>query len=313
MKKLLTIVVPAYNEALNIPLLYKKIVALEGGWGNYLLEFVFVDDGSKDDTLGVIKKIAKKDSRVRYVSFARNFYHQYALKAGLDYARGEAVISMDADLQHPPELIGKMIKQWERGYEVVYTIRKFSGGSWFKKLTSRWFYGLINTVSSVKIEDGVADFRLLDRKVVNVIKNLPERSIFLRGLIGWCGFRSKGLKYSPGIRKFGRTTYSLKKMLLLAMDGITSFSVWPLQLSAWIGIIMAGLSFCYLVYALLALVFGWGVFSGWTSVIGSVLFLGGIQLIMLGVVGVYIGQLFLEMKHRPQYIVRETNIVEARK
>lgn len=301
----ISIIIPAFNEEGNIEKLVNKLIKI---LKTYRFELLFIDDGSTDTTLSILKKISYKNKNIKFLSFSRNFGHQSALKAGIDYAKGDCVISMDCDLQHPPELIPKMIQAWQKGYEVVYTIRNDKKTPFRKKIISSCFYGILNKISDIHIEDGTADFRLLDRKVVDVIKNLHESVIFLRGLINWCGFRQSNIVYIPHERFSGSSKYSFKKMFFFALDGITSFSIRPLQISTYFGFVLAFFSGIYAVYAAIMHLLDQRVLTGWTSVIISVLFLGGIQLIILGILGEYLGKLFIESKKRPTYIIHSTNI-----
>lgn len=304
----LSIVVPAYNEGPNIKQLYKVLTAVLKRHNLNSYEMLFVNDGSTDDTLQIIKELAKKDDRVKYLSFTRNFGHQAAVRAGLSEAKGDGVISMDADLQHPPELIPQLVELWEGGAEIVYTRRK-SGNEVgvFKKLSSKLFYGFLNRLSDIKLDEGTADFRLLDRQVVQVIKDLPEPHLFLRGFISWCGFTAAVIDYQQNPRFAGKSHYSLRKMVSLALHGVTQFSVQPLRIANIIGLLSAFIGVMYGFYA------GWSwlahhaVISGWTSVIISVLILGGIQLVMLGIMGEYLGKTFMQTKGRPDYIIKEKN------
>lgn len=299
-----SIVLPAFNEEGNIPAVYNRLQHILSQYIDY--EILFVDDGSNDETLEVLKAMHLGDSRVRYLSLSRNFGHQQALKAGLDHAEGDCVISLDCDLQHPPELIPKMITRWMEGYDVVYTRRqddpKVSG---FKRATSRLFYLLINQLADVHIDAGAADYRLLDRKVVAVIKPISDHFLFMRGLVAWLGFRQSTIEYVPDERAWGASKYTFRRMMRLAVDGITSFSVRPLYLSTTLG---AGISFLALVYACYAIVMRLAtqrVVEGWTSVLVSVLFLGGAQLMTIGILGLYVGRLFVGSKSRPAYIVKD--------
>lgn len=306
-KKLISIVIPSYNEEGNILNLYSKLVKAIPA--SYLAEFLFIDDGSSDKTLKVIKKLSRDDKRVKFVAFTRNFGHQHALKAGLDYAEGKAVISLDADLQHPPRVIPKMLEAWERGYKIVYTRRVFQLNKFlFKNLTSSFFYKVINSMSKTKLDPGSADFRLLDKEVVEFIKNSSESTLFLRGLVAWSGYSSLPVDYKPDVRSWGRSKYSLAKMFGLAADAITSFSVVPLRVATVLGFVMSFLSGVYALYALMAWMLGGDVVVGWPSVIISVLFIGGLQLMMLGIIGEYIGKIFMETKNRPLYIIKERKL-----
>ncbi len=304
---MIQIVIPAFNESGNIKIISERVKEQMLDLEKY--EIIFVDDGSTDSTLEEIKKVMKTDPSVRYISFSRNFGHQKALKAGLDHSEGECVISMDADLQHPPQLISELVKYWRDGYDVVYTIREDTQDVGFlKKMTSRWFYKLINSMSDVDIPMGSADFRLLDRKVVTELKKFKENWLFIRGLISWLGFRQIGIKYSVQPRHSGRSKYSISKMFAFAVQGITSFSILPLRISVLLGIMFSCASFFYGIYALYAKMFTNTTIRGWTSVLISVLFLGGIQLISLGIIGEYLGKMFIETKARPNYVVREKSL-----
>jgi len=305
----ISVVVPAFNEAQNIPQLVERVARAlreESDW-----ELIVVDDGSTDDTLPVLKKLAETVPNVRYLSLTRNFGHQTALKAGLDHARGNCVISLDADLQHPPELIPEMIRSWQSGYEVVNMIRVDADVPLLKRLTSRFFYWLSNSISDYRIEPGSSDFRLLGGSVVEVLRKIEERNLFLRGLIPWLGFRQVNLSYSPATRNAGATKYGVRKMVRLAMLGLTSSSLRPLHVSTLIGGIMSILALSYAAYALWARFFSGAVITGWTSLLISVLLIGGIQMLMLGIIGEYLGRSLTEIKARPAYVLREHNFPRA--
>jgi len=305
----LSIIVPTYNEEGNVVLLYEQILEVLKQEGVENFELIYVNDGSSDGSFSVIKKLSQNDLRVKYISFSRNFGHQHALKAGLDHALGDAVISMDADLQHPPQLIPEMLKRWKEGAQVVYTVRAEEKGiSWFKKITSKGFYWLINKMSEYPIVDGAADFRLLDKKVVAEIKRYPEKELFFRGLIAAIGFRQEAMVFTPNKRHSGQTKYSVKKMASFAIAGITSSSAKPLYFSIYLGSFLAFLAFLYGIYAICISVFTDDAITGWTSIVASVVFIGGIQLLMIGIIGVYLGKIFKESKNRPHYIVDETNL-----
>jgi dolichol-phosphate mannosyltransferase len=242
------------------------------------------------------------------LSFSRNFGHQNALKAGLDYASGDCIISMDGDMQHPPEMIPRMIEIWENEKaDIVYTIRKDEQEKvgLFKKTTSRLFYKLLNKIADISMEPGSADFRLLDKSVADIIKKFPENPLFFRGIIPWVGFKQIPIEYIPHKRFWGKTKYSLKKMISFAITGILSFSIKPLLISIYIGIILSFLSFCYGIYAIITKFFTDNNVSGWTSIVSIISFIGGIQLIVLGVIGTYLGKLFIASKGRPMYIIKE--------
>jgi dolichol-phosphate mannosyltransferase len=256
-----------------------------------------------------LKLLHSEDDRVHFISLSRNFGHQAALKSGLDVAKGDCVISMDADLQHPPELIPELIQKWQEGFDIVVTTRKDDRkGSFLNRWSSRSFYRILNALSDMEISPGSADFRLLDRSAVDVIKTLPEPSPFLRGIIHWMGFRVHPLSYESADRLAGQSKYSPKKMVSFAISGITSFSIKPLQISTYLGLFTSAASFLYALYAIGLRIFSNRAIPGWTSVLASVLFIGGAQLIILGIIGQYLGMLFLESKKRPGYIVMETSL-----
>ena len=293
-----SIVIPAFNEAGNIELLVKKLKDTLKDYHNY--EILFVDDGSEDKTLEILKVLGRRYNRVRYISLSRNFGHQNALKAGLDHAIGDCVITMDADLQHPPYLIPQLITKWQEGYEVVYTIRlDDSRVSFLKRKTSNLFYKLMNWLSDIHIPKGTADFRLLDRSVVDVLKDTKEYHLFIRGITAWVGFRQYAFEYAPDERYSGKSKYTVKRMAGFALTGITSFSLKPLRLSILLGLFFAVLAFGYGVYAILTKFLTDQAVTGWASVLSSVLF------IVLGIIGEYIGKLVMESKQRPHYVIKE--------
>ena len=298
-----SVVVPCYNEESGISELYRQLTDVLAAYSVY--EILFVDDGSHDQTVSTIEALAAKDKRVKLIELSRNFGHQFALKAGLDHATGDCVISLDADLQHPPRLIPELIKKWQEGHEVVYTIRNDTAKtSFFKRLTARLFYWIAKKLSSVEVHPGAADFRLLDRAVVEVLKECRENYLYLRGLVSWAGFRQTFVEYTPNERFAGKTKYSTRKMIRFALAGITSFSIRPLQLSLVLGTLIAGLAFLYGLYVLYIYAFTDKAVAGWASTTASVLFIGGIQLIVLGILGEYTGKNFMESKKRPAYVVR---------
>ncbi len=300
-----SIVVPCMNEQGNVGVLHSIIAHVLDGVD---FDLIFVDDGSTDDTLAHIKKMRASDPRIQYLSLSRNFGHMAALRAGLSFADGNCVITMDGDLQHPPELLRKMIEKWREGYEVVFTIRSDpKGTSFLKKISSSVFYTIINKLSDLNIQHGAADFRLMDRKVVDIIKSSTEYDLFLRGYIEWIGFRQIGIEYVANERHSGVTKYSLNKMIKLAVSGITSFSIKPLYMALVVGSFISLAAFFYGIYAVIIYFFTDWALPGWASMLASVLFLGGLQLLMLGVIGEYIGRVFIQTKCRPDYLVRESS------
>ncbi|HTE33956.1 MAG TPA: glycosyltransferase family 2 protein [Chryseolinea sp.] len=307
----ISIVIPVYNEAANISVLLTELAATLGSMP-YDFEFIFVDDGSTDQSLAIIKMLAKADKRVFFIELSRNFGHQYALKAGLDLSNGDCVVSMDCDLQHPPEIVKKLIEKWEEGYDVVYTRRHDDETKlpWIKRQTSSLFYVLLNKLSELKLEHGTADFRLMNRNVLDAFSSLNESELFIRGLIKWAGFRQTAVDYEAKERNAGNSKYNLKKMMSFALRGITSFSVKPLQMIAYLGMTLFFISMILAPYAIISYLMGKAV-SGWTSLMISVIFFGSLQLLMIGVVGLYISKLVIQSKQRPLYFIRETNYAAA--
>ncbi len=301
----ISIVAPIYNEFDNLHELYRRIKEVMEAQG-LTWELVLVDDGSTDGSTERMRELARQDRRVRPVIFARNFGHQVAVTAGLDYARGAAVVIIDADLQDPPEVIPDLIAKWREGYEVVYAVRtEREGETWFKRTTAALFYRLIFRITDVKIPLDTGDFRLLDRQVVNVLGQMRERHRFLRGMAAWVGFRQIGVPYKRAARFAGVTKYPFKKMLRLALNAITSFSYFPLQIATYLGFISAGVAIVAIPVVIALRLAGSQFFGGQATTLIAVLFLGGVQLISLGVLGEYIGRLYDEAKGRPLYIVRE--------
>jgi dolichol-phosphate mannosyltransferase len=305
MKITYSIIVPIFNEKDNLPELHRRVTEVLDRIGKSW-ELLLVDDGSSDGSADIIRTLAKKDKRIRPVIFARNFGHQVAVTAGLDYSRGEAVVIIDADLQDPPELIHEMAKKWEEGYEVVYAVRtEREGESFFKLWTASVFYRLIYRITDVKIPLDTGDFRLMDRKVVNVMNRMRERHRFLRGMSSWVGFKQVGVEYKRAARTAGETKYPFRKMLRLAINAVTGFSYFPLQVATFFGFASAGLAIIAIPVVAILRLAGTHFFEGQTTTLVFVLFLGGVQLISLGILGEYIGRLYDEAKGRPLYITRE--------
>ena len=292
----LSIVMPCYNESANIAELLKQL-DLVAAQLSLQCEFVFVDDGSRDDTLEKLRSAATRAQRVRVVSFSRNFGHQAALSAGVHHACGDAVVVMDADLQHPPELIVEFVRKWREGYDLVYAYRE--------GVKPRWGYRIINWFMDVKVPAESADFRLMDRKLVDAFCRMPERARFIRGMISWLGFRQVGIGYSDRERFAGERSYTFRQTARMAMYAILAFSSIPLRVASVLGLVTLGGGLLYGVYVLYAKLAGWPVEAGWTALMMTVLVLGGVQLLCLGVIAEYIGRIFEEVKHRPLYVVRE--------
>ncbi len=305
MKITYSIIAPIYNEIDNLPELVRRLKEVMDSSGE-TWELILVDDGSTDGSTERIRELAQKDKTIRPVIFARNFGHQVAITAGWDYARGDAVIIIDADLQDPPETILELAKKWKDGYEVVYAVRaEREGESWFKKFTAAMFYRIIYSITDVKIPVDTGDFRLMDRKVVDVLKQMKERHRFPRGMSAWVGFKQIGVTYKRAARVAGVTKYPFQKMLRLALNAITGFSYFPLQVATFFGFVSAGIAILAIPIVIYMRIMGSGAFFGQATTLIAVLFLGGVQLISLGILGEYIGRLYDEAKGRPLYIVRE--------
>jgi len=309
MKKNITIVVPSYNEESNIEKLLESLNEVIDSL-DYNFKILFVDDGSRDGTILKLKNLANSQQNLFYIELSRNFGHQNALKAGIDYAKinSDAIISMDGDLQHPPALIPELIAKWEEGYDVVYTLREEDESlSFFKNATSKLFYSLMNKLSEIKFEPGTADFRLIDKKVAEVFSDFTENELFIRGIINWVGFSQFALHYKPQARFSGKSKYTVAKMIRFAIQGITSFSIRPLYLAIFLGFGLSVFAILFfIVYVIYSLYFG-HVISGWASVITTIVFFGGLNLIVLGIIGMYIGKLFMQAKGRPNYLIKNTN------
>lgn len=305
MKPTFSVIAPIFNEIQNIPELYRRVGETLKSTGEPW-ELLLVDDGSTDGSGDLIRKLAGQDRRVRALVFARNFGHQIAVTAGLDYSQGQAVIIIDSDLQDPPEVILDLIQKWREGYEVVYAVRtEREGEGWFKLFTASLFYRLIYRITDVDIPLDAGDFRLLDRQVVNVLNRMRERFRFLRGMSAWVGFRQIGVPYRRAARLAGETKYPFRKMFRLALNAITGYSYFPLQLATYLGFVCAGISILAIPVVIILRLSGSLAFLGQATTLIAVLFLGGVQLISLGILGEYIGRLYDEVKGRPLYIMRE--------
>ncbi|MGA2937170.1 MAG: glycosyltransferase family 2 protein [Syntrophobacteraceae bacterium] len=303
---LLSVVIPCYNEEEVIGETMKRLKAFCSELVNLDAELIFVDDGSSDRTRELIKSFAAEDSRIRLIGFARNFGHQIAATAGIDAACGDAVVLIDADLQDPPEVVHEMIAKWREGYDVVYGTRiERPGESAFKLATAHGFYRLLNRLSDIPIPLDTGDFRLMSRHVANALRAMPERDRFLRGMVSWVGFKQTALPYKRAERFAGESKWPLRKMLRFAIDGILSFSTRPLQMSVDLGMLCASLALVGILYALGLRLFTNIWVEGWTALIIAVLFIGGVQLICVGILGEYIGRIYSEVKNRPLYIVQE--------
>ncbi|NOU92971.1 glycosyltransferase [Paenibacillus sp. LMG 31456] len=310
MKKLISIVIPCYNEEAVIIETYKRLTSVMACTEKrYNYELIFANDGSKDMTLKLLKEISRNDSHVKIINFSRNFGHQIAVTAGIDSAKGDAVVLIDADLQDPPELILEFIEQWENGYEVVYAVRrKRIGETWFKKVTASYFYRYLHKITDINIPVDTGDFRLMSRKVVNVLKQIKERHRFIRGLVSWVGFKQIGIPYDRAERFAGETKYPLKKMIKFSIDAITSFSYFPLKIAGFLGVSSAILGVFGIIISLILKFTTDYVIQGWTSLMIVMLFLGGMQLFILGIIGEYLGRIYDETRNRPLYIVDDEDI-----
>lgn len=301
-----SIVIPAYNEEENLETLYNHLSDIMKTVGESY-EIIFVNDGSNDKSVEIMDSLHKVDNRVKTIDFSRNFGHEIAITTGIDFANGKAVIIMDADLQHPPELIPEMIKKWKEGYDIVYTVReKTEDVSFLKRFTSKMFYKLLNKIANIKILESTPDFRLLDEKVVKTLRSMKEKTRFMRGLINWVGFEQTSINFIAPKRFAGKTKYSFGKLLKLSFDGITSFSSSPLRIASHFGFVISFFCFLYAIYALYAKFFKNTTVPVWTSILIAVLILSGVQLITIGIMGEYISRIYEENKEQPLYIVNKT-------
>ncbi len=303
----LSVIVPMFNEARNLDCLFERLVpAVESLHMPY--EIVCVDDGSRDDTLAQLLALRERNAAIKVVSLSRNFGKEIALTAGLQHVSGRAAVPIDADLQHPPELIGRLVERWREGYEVVYAVRESRDtDSFSRRLSARGFYWIFGRLSDIPIPRDAGDFRLLDRRVVDAINSMPERSRFMKGIFAWVGFRQVGVPYTVEPRREGSSGWSVRRLFHFAVDGLTSFSNFPLIAWGYVGAIIAGVSLVTGAYFVLRTLFLGVDVPGYASLMVAVLFFGGVQLITLGIIGSYIGRIFQEVKRRPLYIVRETH------
>ncbi len=312
--KTISILIPAYNEQSVLPMLFKRLQGLADKEPDYNFEFLFVNDGSTDDTLRIIQQASKVDKRIAYINLSRNFGKETAMIAGLDTVKGDATVIIDADLQDPPELIPKMISFWNEGYDDVYAKRRSRDGeSWLKKKTSKMYYRTLQRVTHIPIQEDTGDFRLLDRRVVEALKEFRESQRNTKALFSWVGFKKKEIMYDRDPRAAGETKWNYFKLVNLALDGITSFTTAPLRLASVFGMIVSFAAFIYILYLLIRPLFGVSTGDGYSSIMAVVLFLGGVQLLSLGVIGEYIGRIFNETKDRPLYFIEEYHAATYRK
>ncbi len=304
--KHITILIPAYNEAEVLRPLYERLGKLAEDNKNYRFEFFFINDGSRDSTLEQIKIYAQRDTRVSYINLSRNFGKEVAMIAGLDHAKGDAIVIIDADLQDPPELIPKMLEYWEEGYDDIYAKRRSRAGeSWVKKLTSTWFYRILQSSTNVTIQRDTGDFRLLDKRCVEALREFRESERYTKGMFSWIGYRKKEIIYDRDARLAGETKWNYIKLFNLAIDGITSFTTAPLRIASFFGIVVSLLAFIYILYLVIRTILFGNDLAGYPSMMAVILFLGGVQLLSLGIIGEYVGRIFVETKHRPLYFVEE--------
>lgn len=304
--KLVTILIPAYNEVEVLPQLFARLHSLAEGNKAYGFEFLFINDGSTDDTLSVIKQAAVRNKRVSYINLSRNFGKEIAMMAGFDHAKGEAVIVIDADLQDPPELIPQMIEWWQKGYDDVYAKRRSrEGETWFKKKTSALYYRLLQSSTRVPIQVDTGDFRLLSRRAVDALREYRESERNTKALFSLIGYKKKEITYDRDPRAAGETKWSYPKLVDLAISGLTSFTTAPLRIASLAGFAVSAFAFFYIVYLLIRPLFGVPIGDGYSSLMATILFIGGVQLIAIGIIGEYVGRIFLETKQRPLYLTEE--------
>jgi glycosyltransferase involved in cell wall biosynthesis len=305
MKKI-SILIPAYNEEEVLEPLYHRLGALANDNKSYDFEFLFVNDGSRDKTIDIIKDMAERDERISYVDLSRNFGKEIAMIAGLDHVTGDATVIIDADLQDPPELIPKMIKYWEEGYEDVYAKRNSrKGETWLKKTTSKLYYRLLQKATNIPIQQDTGDFRLLDRRCVEALRQIRESQRYTKGMFSWIGFKKKEITYDRDPRAAGETGWNYAKLINFAIDGLTSITIAPLRISSILGIVVSVVAFIYILYIVIRTILFGTDLAGYPSMMAVILFLGGVQLLSLGVIGEYIGRIFNETKQRPLYFVQE--------
>lgn len=304
--KSITVLIPAYNEAPVLDTLYERLQKLGETVKDYRLEFLFVNDGSRDETLTILKKLAKQDERISYINLSRNFGKEIAMIAGIDHVKSDAMVIIDADLQDPPELIPQMIKLWQEGYDDIYAKRRSRDGeTWLKKATSKFYYRVLQNVTRVPIQEDTGDFRLLDKRVVAAIKEYRESQRNAKAIFSQVGFRKTEILYDRDPRVAGETKWSYPKLVDLAISGITSFTTAPLRFASMVGILVSFVAFIYIIYLVVRPLFGVPTGDGYSSLMAAILFLGGVQLLSLGIIGEYIGRIFNETKHRPLYLVEE--------
>lgn len=306
--KIVSLLIPLYNEEETLPLLYKELCKVIDGIKNYEFEILFIDDGSKDNSLKLLRELQLKDSRVNYISFSRNFGKETAMIAGFDHVKGDATVILDADLQDPPELIPEMIKFWEEGYDDIYAKRRSrEGESWLKKLTSKVYYRLLQKTTKIEIQEDTGDFRLLDKRALEALRKLREKQRYTKGMFSWVGYNKREILFDRKPRVAGNTKWNYLKLTNLALEGVTSFTTFPLRIASIIGLLVSIFSIIYMIIILIKSILWKDPVQGYPSMMVTILFLGGVQLVSLGIIGEYVGRIFNETKNRPLYIISEHN------
>ena len=304
--KTITLLIPVYNEEYVLPQLFKRLDEFTKNTPDYQFEFLFINDGSTDKSFSIIVEQSKKDSRISYINLSRNFGKEIAMIAGIDYVKSDALVIIDADLQDPPELIQEMISYWEDGYDDVYARRNNrQGETWLKKKTSQWYYRILQKSTNIPIQVDTGDFRLLDRRCIEALQKFRESQRNTKAIFSWIGYKKKEIFYNRDPRLSGQTKWNYRKLLNLAIDGITSFTTAPLRMATIFGFIVSFIAFVWIVYLLVRPLFGVSTGAGYSSLMAVILFLGGVQLLSLGVIGEYVGRIFIETKNRPLYLIEE--------
>lgn len=304
--KTITLLIPVYNEESVLPQLFKRLDEFTKNTPNYQFEFLFINDGSTDKSFSIIAEQSKKDSRISYINLSRNFGKEIAMIAGIDHVKSDALVIIDADLQDPPELIQKMISYWEDGYDDVYARRNNrQGETWLKKKTSQWYYRILQKSTNIPIQVDTGDFRLLDRRCIEALQKFRESQRNTKAIFSWIGYKKKEIFYDRDPRLSGQTKWNYRKLLNLAIDGITSFTTAPLRMATIFGFIISFIAFVWIIYLLVRPLFGVSTGAGYSSLMAVILFLGGVQLLSLGVIGEYVGRIFIETKNRPLYLIEE--------
>lgn len=304
--KTITILVPVYNEESVLPQLFKRLDEFTKNTPNYQFEFLFINDGSTDKSFSIIAEQSKKDSRISYINLSRNFGKEIAMIAGIDHVKSDALVIIDADLQDPPELIQEMISYWEDGYDDVYARRNNrQGETWLKEKTSQWYYRILQKSTNIPIQVDTGDFRLLDRRCIEALQKFRESQRNTKAIFSWIGYRKKEIFYDRNPRLSGQTKWNYRKLLNLAIDGITSFTTAPLRMATIFGFIISFIAFVWIIYLLVRPLFGVSTGAGYSSLMAVILFLGGVQLLSLGIIGEYVGRIFIETKNRPLYLIEE--------